>query len=290
MPSKIVEMAQSVNFLDGQVNRNWELVGSNGERHLLTLFHDCVTGARAAMLDYEVSRAFGNGRLILIESALCRSTMHYNAFPSGGGVTYWYNSMGSMFCPHTGVKCSVGHAVTGLIVARVSRVALQTTRNSIRKYRGHSYSNSNVRLPYRSQNLLIVLSENQRVLLFVVLIGEGSWRHSRMPCFHPNTRIRVAVHGAAYHPVGNAVTLHTHKTSKPDSRTLTAIEKRQFSDKAMLCVNLLAPAHGGFARSQEVPGSAGTTNLFNLVAGRVTIPFSMKDAAAGDSGRLSILR
>lgn len=40
---------------------------------------------------------------------------------------------------------------------------------------------------------------------------------------------------------------------------------------------------------QEVPGSAGTTNLFNLVAGKVDISFSMKDTPA-DSGRLSILR
>lgn len=48
-------MAHSVSVLDGEVNRNWNLVDSNGERHLLSLFHDCVTGARAAMLDYEAS-------------------------------------------------------------------------------------------------------------------------------------------------------------------------------------------------------------------------------------------
>lgn len=48
-------MAHSVSILDGEVNRNWHLVDSRGEKHLLTLFHDCVTGARAAMLDYVVS-------------------------------------------------------------------------------------------------------------------------------------------------------------------------------------------------------------------------------------------
>lgn len=48
-------MAQKVSILDGEVNRNWHLKDSNGEKHLLSLFHDCVTGARAAMLDYEVS-------------------------------------------------------------------------------------------------------------------------------------------------------------------------------------------------------------------------------------------
>lgn len=47
-------MAQKVSILDGEVNRNWQLKDSNGEKHLLSLFHDCVTGARAAMLDYEV--------------------------------------------------------------------------------------------------------------------------------------------------------------------------------------------------------------------------------------------
>ncbi|CAM9535389.1 unnamed protein product, partial [Hapterophycus canaliculatus] len=43
---------------------------------------------------------------------------------------------------------------------------------------------------------------------------------------------------------------------------------------------------------QEVPGSAGTTNLFNLVAGRVDIPFNLKkgSVAGKDCGRLSILR
>lgn len=49
-------MAQAVSVLDGEVNRNWNLEDSRGERHLLTLFHDTVTGARAAMLDYEVGR------------------------------------------------------------------------------------------------------------------------------------------------------------------------------------------------------------------------------------------
>lgn len=48
-------MAQPVSILDGEVNRNWHVVDSQGQKHLLTLFHDCVTGARAAMLDYEVS-------------------------------------------------------------------------------------------------------------------------------------------------------------------------------------------------------------------------------------------
>ncbi|CAN0096456.1 unnamed protein product, partial [Ectocarpus fasciculatus] len=48
-------MAQQVSILDGEVNRNWHLVDSGGAKHLLTLFHDCMTGARAAMLDYEVS-------------------------------------------------------------------------------------------------------------------------------------------------------------------------------------------------------------------------------------------
>jgi len=47
-------MSQQVNIFDGEVNRNWNLTDSNGEKHLLSLFHDCVTGARAAMLDYEV--------------------------------------------------------------------------------------------------------------------------------------------------------------------------------------------------------------------------------------------
>lgn len=47
-------MAQKVSILDGEVNRNWHLKDSNGEKHILSLFHDCVTGARAAMLDYEV--------------------------------------------------------------------------------------------------------------------------------------------------------------------------------------------------------------------------------------------
>lgn len=47
-------MAQKVSVLDGEVNRNWHIKDSNGEKHLLSLFHDCVTGARAAMLDYEV--------------------------------------------------------------------------------------------------------------------------------------------------------------------------------------------------------------------------------------------
>lgn len=51
-------MAQAVSVLDGDVNRNWDLEDSRGGRHLLTLFHDTVTGARAAMLDYEVSRHF----------------------------------------------------------------------------------------------------------------------------------------------------------------------------------------------------------------------------------------
>lgn len=50
-------MAQQVSILDGEVNRNWHLVDSGGEKHLLTLFHDCMTGARAAMLDYEASEA-----------------------------------------------------------------------------------------------------------------------------------------------------------------------------------------------------------------------------------------
>lgn len=44
-----------VSVLDGEVNRNWYIVDSRGKRHLLTLFHDTVTGARAAMLDYQVS-------------------------------------------------------------------------------------------------------------------------------------------------------------------------------------------------------------------------------------------
>lgn len=47
-------MAQEVSVLDGEVNRNWHLEDSAGQRHLLSLFHDTVTGARAAMLDYEV--------------------------------------------------------------------------------------------------------------------------------------------------------------------------------------------------------------------------------------------
>ncbi|CAM9969232.1 unnamed protein product [Pylaiella littoralis] len=46
-------MAQKVGILDGEVNRNWHLVDGEGGKHLLSLFHDCVTGARAAMLDYE---------------------------------------------------------------------------------------------------------------------------------------------------------------------------------------------------------------------------------------------
>lgn len=43
---------------------------------------------------------------------------------------------------------------------------------------------------------------------------------------------------------------------------------------------------------QEVPGSAGTTNVFNLVAGRVDIPFSMRKGSeqALDNGCLSIVR
>eukprot|EP00752_Nemacystus_decipiens_P009877 g8812.t1 len=44
---------RALSVLDGEVNRNWHLKDSNGEKHLLSLFHDCVTGARAAMLDYE---------------------------------------------------------------------------------------------------------------------------------------------------------------------------------------------------------------------------------------------
>lgn len=47
-------MSRPVSVLDGEVNRNWHLVDSRGGRHLLSLLHDTVTGARAAMLDYEV--------------------------------------------------------------------------------------------------------------------------------------------------------------------------------------------------------------------------------------------
>lgn len=46
---------QGVSVLDGEVNRNWNFSDAHGGRHVLTLFHDTVTGARAAMLDYEVS-------------------------------------------------------------------------------------------------------------------------------------------------------------------------------------------------------------------------------------------
>lgn len=43
---------------------------------------------------------------------------------------------------------------------------------------------------------------------------------------------------------------------------------------------------------KEVPGSAGTTNVFNLVSGRVDMPFSLKKGSevAQDNGRLSIVR
>lgn len=46
-------------------------------------------------------------------------------------------------------------------------------------------------------------------------------------------------------------------------------------------------------RPQEVPGSAGTTNVFNLVSGRVEIPFNLKKGgsiARKDRGLLSIVR
>ncbi|CAM9654820.1 unnamed protein product [Choristocarpus tenellus] len=46
-------MSRKVSILDGEVNRNWNLVDKRGRRHILTLLHDTVSGARAAMLDYE---------------------------------------------------------------------------------------------------------------------------------------------------------------------------------------------------------------------------------------------
>lgn len=59
--NRYLGMAQQVSVLAGEVNRNWHLLDTRGERHLLTLFHDTVTGARAAMLDYEASKCTGGG-------------------------------------------------------------------------------------------------------------------------------------------------------------------------------------------------------------------------------------
>ncbi|KAG5176389.1 hypothetical protein JKP88DRAFT_265419 [Tribonema minus] len=36
----------------GEINRHWEFLDSAGGRHVLSLIHDCVSGARACLLDY----------------------------------------------------------------------------------------------------------------------------------------------------------------------------------------------------------------------------------------------
>lgn len=40
--------------------------------------------------------------------------------------------------------------------------------------------------------------------------------------------------------------------------------------------------------SQEIPGSAGTTNMFNLMAGQVEISFKLGNT--GDDGKLRIMK
>ncbi|CAM9243746.1 unnamed protein product, partial [Phaeothamnion confervicola] len=46
-------MARPVSIFDGEVCRNFELVSQHGRRHVLSIVHDTVSGARAALLDYE---------------------------------------------------------------------------------------------------------------------------------------------------------------------------------------------------------------------------------------------
>jgi len=55
----------TTNLLYGEVNRHWEFVDKNGGRHVLSLIHDCVSGVRVCLLDYEeLKSSFGTTNVI----------------------------------------------------------------------------------------------------------------------------------------------------------------------------------------------------------------------------------
>lgn len=43
----------AVSVMSGEVNRTWRFTDNSGKPHELSLYHHTITGARAAMLDYE---------------------------------------------------------------------------------------------------------------------------------------------------------------------------------------------------------------------------------------------
>ena len=43
-------------FFDGEVTRTWKLLDRAGKEHILSLYHDAMSGVRCAMLDFEEIR------------------------------------------------------------------------------------------------------------------------------------------------------------------------------------------------------------------------------------------
>lgn len=54
-------MSVTVSALEGQLSRTWNYVSADGRCHVITLYHDTITGVRSAMLDFEeVPSSLGN--------------------------------------------------------------------------------------------------------------------------------------------------------------------------------------------------------------------------------------
>mmetsp|Transcript_17466 Transcript_17466/g.15749 ORF Transcript_17466/g.15749 Transcript_17466/m.15749 type:complete len:332 (+) Transcript_17466:25-1020(+) len=55
-----------VSVLEGRLTRTWNYTLNENKQHIITLFHDTITGLRSAMLDYhEIPNSFGNSSLFM---------------------------------------------------------------------------------------------------------------------------------------------------------------------------------------------------------------------------------
>ena len=56
-----------VSVFEGQLSRTWNYqLNSSARMHVITLYHDTITGVRSAMLDYEeIPNSLGNSSLLM---------------------------------------------------------------------------------------------------------------------------------------------------------------------------------------------------------------------------------
>ena len=75
----------AVSMFTGEVNRTWRFIDASGRKHEASLYHHTISGARAAMVDYEELEGF----FLMEGRGLSPEVFEHHAHPLAHLVSLW---------------------------------------------------------------------------------------------------------------------------------------------------------------------------------------------------------